>query len=327
MHVLIGVLTGRGNILSWMLCTGLILAGARSWATMQGVCPPESPYMTEGTAGDTLRAVVSVENKEAGEAPLAWHSMVTNVPGDIVGGAGALASGSSIRAVAGIGLVTGLLMATDGTTSRATQDLLSRNPWMQSTCSFIQHIGNGRTHLGIAAAFAVGGFLAGDTRALRTASQTVEGLLATGIVVQALKHVTGRESPAEASQSGGIWRFFPNLRAYNRNQPKYYSFPSGHIATTMTTVTIIAENYPEQAWMRPVGYGIVGLVGVSLVGVKYHWYSDLPVGAALGYLFGKVIVRNEGAAGGGAEPVRESGVSVMPVFGDRGAGISLGVTL
>src|SRR5664279_4126820 len=48
---------------------------------------------------------------------------------------------------------------------------------------------------GLAAAFAAYGFIAGDNRALRTGSQIVETILASGTVVQVLKHITGRESP------------------------------------------------------------------------------------------------------------------------------------
>lgn len=291
---------------------------------MQENTPPDAPFDGGMALGDSLAA----ERIDAPvERPTTWHSMVTNVPGDIAGGSETVVSGPGLEVAGGVGLLTGLLMVTDRFTNHATQDIINRNPWMQSTCSVFQYIGNGRTHLGIAAAFAAAGLIADDSRALRTASQTVEGLLATGIVVQALKHMTGRESPAAASQAGGVWRFFPSFRSYIRNQPKYYSFPSGHIATTMTTVTIIAENYPEQEWIRPVGYGIVGLVGVSLVGVKYHWYSDLPVGIGLGYLFGKVIAHKDRPGDEAIGTLKSPALSVSPSIGPFGAGITLGLTL
>ena len=54
------------------------------------------------------------------------------------------------------------------------------------------HIGEGSTHLGIAAAFGLYGFVASDSRAIRTASQTMEALLATGITIQLLKRAMER---------------------------------------------------------------------------------------------------------------------------------------
>ena len=303
----------------------LMVVGVQTRAEPQKVCPPGSP-VDSGQAVDD-----SIVQAGTPSVPVArhttWHSMITDLPGDLARGCEASVSETGLKVVGGVGVLTGLLLMTDGVTNRATQDLIHRNPWMQSASSFIEHLGNGRTHLGIAAAFAAAGLIADDSRALRTASQTAEGLLATGIVVQTLKHMTGRESPAAASQSGGVWRFFPNLRSYYKDQPKYYSFPSGHIATTMTTVTIIAENYPEQEWIRPVGYGIVGLVGVSLVGVRYHWYSDLPLGIAIGYVFGTVIARTELPIDGERTSAGGARLFLSPSVGPNGAGVSVGINL
>ncbi|MBA4320784.1 MAG: hypothetical protein C0412_20530, partial [Flavobacterium sp.] len=54
-------------------------------------------------------------------------------------------------------------------------------------------------------------------------------------------------------------------------------------------LTVISENYPEAKWLEPVSYGILGLLGISLVAHDMHWYSDLPLGIAIGYSFGKII--------------------------------------
>ena len=60
----------------------------------------------------------------------------------------------------------------------------------------------------------------------------------------------------------------------------------------MATVTVIAENYPEYHFIRPVGYGLMGVLGYAMLNNGVHWASDYPLGIALGYGFAKIAVRN-----------------------------------
>jgi hypothetical protein len=257
----------------------------------------------------------------------AWHSMVTNIPKDWATSAKVVVCPESIEPIVGIGFATGLLVVADRVTFRATRDMGRRFPALESWGQTLVHIGDGKTHLAIAGAFAGFGFLAGDARALRTGSQTVESLLASGIVVQLLKRITGRESPEAATHSRGRWKFFPSLRAYQKQQTRYYAFPSGHITTMMSTATVIAENYPEVPWIRPVGYMLVGLVGISLVNGGYHWYSDLPLGIGLGYLFGKLIAGSDGFAVGGASGDLAGRLRVVPHVSGTGVGLAVALLM
>jgi membrane-associated phospholipid phosphatase len=143
-------------------------------------------------------------------------------------------------------------------------------------------IGDGKFNLITAGLFSVYGFAASDRRALKTSSNIVESIIATGLLVQVFKRVFGRASPEAESDNSGRWELFPNLKKYQKNQPRYYAFPSGHIATLTTTITVIANNYPEVSWIKPVGYSAIGLVGISLVNKGMHWYSDLPLEFILG---------------------------------------------
>ncbi len=120
-------------------------------------------------------------------------------------------------------------------------------------------------------------------------------------MVQGLKRVFGRESPQAASSPTGIWRPFSSMKHYQSNQPKYYAFPSGHITTITSIVTVLNENYPNSVFAQQIGYAAIGLVAVSLYVRMWHWFSDFPPGVALGYGFGKLA-----ASHSNSEPAPET---------------------
>lgn len=158
--------------------------------------------------------------------------------------------------------------------------------------STFYYIGDGWTHMSTAVGFLAYGIIKKDNRAAQTASQLGESILSTGIVVQALKRSTGRQSPFVATKDRGEWHLFPSYSRYQSRVPNYDAFPTGHMATAMATVTVIADNYPEYKFVKPLGYGLIGLLGYSMLNNGVHWASDYPIGVALGYGFAKIAVRN-----------------------------------
>ncbi len=276
-------------------------------------------------AHDTVRVrnVRIIAPAQTPEARPGIADMLINVPGDWARSFSVATDSRSLPYLGGIGAMTGVLMATDGITNGFSKRISGCSETVRSTSRQFVYLGDGRTHLGIAAAFALYGFVENDSRSLVTASQTVEALLACGISVQVLKHITGRESPGAATTSRGVWHFFPNPGTYQRHQAKYYAFPSGHIATTMATLTVIAENYPEASWIRPLGYSLMGCVGLSLMNVGYHWTSDFPLGIAMGYVFGMVAAHRQDHlfAFLGNDPY--SGLRILPAISQEGTGVTL----
>ncbi|MBN2012488.1 phosphatase PAP2 family protein [candidate division KSB1 bacterium] len=151
-------------------------------------------------------------------------------------------------------------------------------------------IGDGFTHLTIDLGFLTYGLIKDDNRALQTASQILEGLAVTGAWVQVLKHTTGRESPDRATAPGGVWQVFPNQKDTFKDVPKYDAFPSGHLATVMSTLTIISENYPEHKFIRPLGYSLMTLLAYQMMNNGVHWASDYPLALFIGHNIGNIIV-------------------------------------
>ncbi len=156
-------------------------------------------------------------------------------------------------------------------------------------------IGNGTTVIVMTAGFLTYGLLEKDYRAQATASGLMESLLVSGIYVQTIKRITGRESPFIAiknGNSGGDWNPFPSFTAYAKNTPSYDAVPSGHLTTIMSALTVIATNYPEYKWIKPVGYTLIGGMCFQMTQSEVHWVSDYPIAILMGYFVGKTIAKN-----------------------------------
>lgn len=160
----------------------------------------------------------------------------------------------------------------------------------QNIPSTVYYIGNGGTTLLLSGMFwGIGKIGKDDYRALNTSNELVEALFSVGVTTQTIKRVTGRESPNQATVSNGAWNPFPSFHAFQSQTPSYDAMPSGHMATYIATVTIIATNYPEIKWIKPVGYSVASLLAFNMVSGKVHWTSDYPVAILMGYVMGKTI--------------------------------------
>jgi len=154
--------------------------------------------------------------------------------------------------------------------------------------SAMYFLGDGWISIGLFASFKTYGIIKDDWRASSTANQLIEGLLITGFTTQFLKWSTGREMPKVAGEnSTGRWH--PYASDYISKRRRYDAFPSGHLATGMMTVTIIAENYPEKTYIKPLGYSLLALLSFQMINNGVHWISDYPLGLAIGYEIGKTI--------------------------------------
>lgn len=254
---------------------------------------------------------------------LQWHTMFTKVPSDWILFATRTFRAEQLPVIVGIVGVTGALYLVDHNTYSNTHQFETGSRHFRSITDAFISAGDAGYQLGFVGSFAVYGLVANDSRALRTASEMTEAIIATGIVVQVLKRVAGRESPIVATEDRGAIHPFPNLMEYQRHQPRYYSFPSGHIATTTTTLTVLCENFPEAKWLRPASYILIGAVGGSLVSKGWHWYSDLPLGIALGYSFGLIAAHPEGFDVARSGDDKSLGVSVAPRLASRGPEVEM----
>lgn len=249
-----------------------------------------------------------------------WHEMITNIPGDWSKYFQVTFRGNKIPLYLTIAATTAATIATDDKVWQVIRKNHDASSFARKFDEIWTEVGDGRTQFGLAALFGAYGLITDDARAVRTASQIVEAVLASGTVVQVLKHITGRQTPNTATSPTGNWVFFPNQIDYAKHVSTYDAFPSGHVTTTMATLIVIAENYPEVWWIKPVGFAITGLVAWGMVGTGIHWYSDYPLAIVFGYTFGMIAAHPEGI------PTEIAGkkINVVPIMVNNGFGVSVG---
>lgn len=282
---------------------------------------PNKPVVLDNENGGYMQQSSQCDN-QAIYVPN-WHEFITNTPSNLLGVVTNSFSSDNLPAIGYISAMTMALVITDAKTHTAVKTFFKDTPSLKNYGKYTVIMGDGRVEFGIGGLFALYGLAFEDNLALRTGLQCTEAIISNGIMVQLLKRMTGRESPLTASSPSGTWRFFPNLKQYQKDQPKYYSFPSGHLSTAITTLTVISENYPESNFIKPIGYSLVGLLGVGLVSKDMHWFSDFPLAAALGYEVGKIITSRNNPMELKQETSENISFSFMPVFLTGGGGVNL----
>ena len=185
--------------------------------------------------------------------------------------------------------------------------------------SAMYFLGDGWINLGLFGWFETYAWLKEDRRAAQTGYQLAEGLLVTGFTTQVIKRVTGRETPRAASAPRGVWRMFPSFKDFQAHRTRYDAVPSGHMATGMMTITVIAENYPDNRYVKPVGYTLLTLLGFQMVNNGVHWVSDYPLGLAVGYGVGKAIAGGGKTAAKRSGPAAQQPVAFAPYLSPYGA--------
>ncbi len=270
-------------------------------------------------SADSLTGTSEMTRRDSSLQSMRWYSMFTNIPSDWSRFAVHTFRSENLPGFVGMTVLTVGLMVADDETWTLSDRWYKGDTRVGEVSDFFEYLGDGRPQFGLAAAFGAYGTIAGDKRALQTGSQIVEAILSCGVVVQVLKHVTGRESPFVSTVPAGRWDFFPNQIEYHKHVPRFDAFPSGHIATALATITVVAENYPEWKWVRPVGYSICALIGISMANTGIHWYSDYPLGLFLGYTFGMLVSHPEGLED--EHPQSDAHVSIEPTSTMNGPAI------
>jgi len=197
----------------------------------------------------------------------------------------------------------------------------------QNLNSAFYFIGEGWPSILVAGSFYGYGIFTNDYRARQTSSELAEMFFTLAITTQVLKRITGRQSPFNSTTPGGEWHPFTKPSVYQEDVSNYDAFPSGHLATIMATVTILAGNYPDSKFIKPVGYSIMGILGYAMMNNGVHWAGDYPIAIAIGYTCGKIALSHGKTTIQRKSALTGNGASVMPLFfGHNGYGLSYRLT-
>ena len=189
---------------------------------------------------------------------------------------------------------TGILIANDEGIYENFKLYQGRHSWVDKVSPKVTLLGDWGIDCGIAGLFLLSGLAFRDQKARDTGLMALETLLHTGFLVQVIKHLTGRQRP-KVEQGKDHWygpaAFF---KRYSEGYfSRYDSFASGHTISVWGLATVIAENYKNHFWVPLACYGLATAVGLSRLTEDAHWFSDVFVGAVLGYAIGKMVVRNQ----------------------------------
>ncbi len=128
------------------------------------------------------------------------------------------------------------------------------------------------------------GYLAGSDKTMDTGLLCLKSMILSSVSTQALKIATQRPQPG-MEIGAGFWTA-PSFSLSND------SFPSGHSAIIWSVVPVLAAQYPDQKWVAPTVYGLASLSSVSRLYLDEHWAADVAAGALIGYLCGKLTLKN-----------------------------------
>lgn len=167
---------------------------------------------------------------------------------------------------------TGLLIAGDSWLAKQVPDRpnqlkLSRDISNYATFSLVGSVGGAL----------LWGQLTNNDHLKETGLLSGEALLNSVLVTSAFKGITQRERPMQGNGSG---RFFQGGS----------SFPSEHSAVAWSVASVVAHEYPGPL-TKFLAYGLASAVTLTRVTGKEHFASDVLVGSALGWYFGRQVYR------------------------------------
>jgi membrane-associated phospholipid phosphatase len=142
----------------------------------------------------------------------------------------------------------------------------------------ISYLGSGPVTFSTAAAIYFIGKLTNNDRAKSAGFLSLEALANTAILVQGAKAITGRERPKSGDRDGSFW-------------VRGNSFPSGHSASVWSLAAVFAGVYPDNKLIQVGAYSLATAVSISRVTGQNHFVSDALVGSAVGYLIGRMVVK------------------------------------
>ncbi|MGE5741948.1 MAG: phosphatase PAP2 family protein [Candidatus Aminicenantes bacterium RBG_16_66_30] len=252
-------------------------AAAQAAPQSAGQTAPPSEGQAAGTADRfTL--------KEAGREFISDTGRIWSSPARI--------KAKTVIPLVGLAAATAFLIASDESIRDGVQTFAGKHAWVGDVAPVVTKMG-GLAGFATAGAFFGAGLVFKDTRARDTGYLAANAILQCFLVDTFLKGMTGRQRPSVAEGQdhwSGPAGFF---KGFKKGQGDFYtSFASGHSAAAFSLATVIALQYRHRAWVPVLAYTVAAGVGLSRLTLDRHWASDVAIGALMGHLVARLVVRN-----------------------------------
>jgi membrane-associated phospholipid phosphatase len=178
----------------------------------------------------------------------------------------------------------------------------------------ISQIGAPYSLAGLSAAYYLFGRAGHNAHARETGFLALEAVADTQVVAEVIKLATRRQRPtAPDIDLAGFWH----------SGSSGSSFPSGHTIAAFGVATVFAREYREHRAVPIIAYSLASLVAFSRLGAHQHWYSDVFVGGAAGFLIGRYVYisHHDPDLPGTPVPSRRSRLRPALEAGEQGLGL------
>lgn len=205
-------------------------------------------------------------------------------------------SKKSWKQVGGFALLTGALAFADVPVQKKALEWRNSSATVRSVSRFITNFGASYETYTLAS-IAAYGFVFKNEKMKTTTFLATQAYITAGVVETITKFLTGRQRPnyygndSIAARATFHGPFSKAGREYN-GQTISSSFPSGHTTVAFAAATVFAMEYKDKPFIPVLAYSAATLVGLSRITENKHWTTDVLVGAGLGYLSGRQVVRN-----------------------------------
>lgn len=158
----------------------------------------------------------------------------------------------------------------------------NRSHALDRTADVGSAIGNPLVHIVAAGAIYGGSIIAGNEKWQKTGLMLGEAALLADAASLVIKGSVGRGRPFASDDKGSFKPF--------QFTSDYDSLPSTHVASSFAMASVMSAA-SESLLTKTLYYTAASFVGLSRMYQDEHWASDVILGAAIGELCGRVVIR------------------------------------
>ena len=191
--------------------------------------------------------------------------------------------------------VTFVLSFTDEPVQQAALRLRNRNTGLNNISKDVTNFG-GIYEVFTVAGIGAYGLISKNNKLANTALISSQAYITSGAISTVLKYLSGRTRPSYypadvEAEPRFLGPFHKSLNDANGSKENS-SFPSGHSTVAFAVATVFATEYKDYPVVPAIAYSAASLISISRITENKHWVTDVVTGAAIGYLSGKLVVKN-----------------------------------